>query len=87
MQLGRRIAILLSCAAFLFPISIAAGREGFAHDQSFFCEIVDLPPPFLGFEYWTETGFMLGVFATGLIVAAFLSVRNSSDDADSEDTA
>jgi hypothetical protein len=46
-----------------------------------------MPPPFLGFEYWTEVGVMLGVLATGLFAAVFVSVRNSSDDADSEGTA
>ena len=88
MQLGRRIAVLFLCSAFLFPISFLACREGAAHDQSGLCEIdISGPPPFLGFEHWTEMGIMLGVLAAGLFVAVFLSVRNSSDDADSEGTA
>ena len=85
MQLGRRIAVLYLSGALLFLISFHACREGAAHDQSGLC-MPDpfMPPPFLGFEYWSEVGIMLGVCAAGLFVAVFLSVRNSSDDADSE---
>lgn len=88
MQLRGRIVILLLCSAFLFPISFLACREGVAHDQTGLCELdISAPPPFLGFEYWTEVGVILGVLATGLVVAVFVTARNSSDDADSEGTA
>ena len=88
MQLGRRIAILSLCSAVFSLISFFACREGAAHDQSGSCVIdFSAPPPFLGFEHWTEIGIVLGVVASGLLCAVFLSVRNSSDDADSQEPA
>jgi len=83
MTLGRRIARLLLGGAAFYLIAIPACNEGISHDQSGFC-VIDpfMPPPFLGFEYWTETGLMLAVFATGIVVAAFLFWRNDPDDAE-----
>jgi hypothetical protein len=68
--------LLLSGAAF-WLISIPACSEGISHDQSGLCEILPMPPPFLGFEYWTETGFALVVIGAGLIVAAYLLWRHN----------
>ncbi len=34
-----------------------------------------MPPPFLGFEYWSEVGIALGVLASGLVVAALMLAR------------
>jgi hypothetical protein len=36
-----------------------------------------MPPPFLGFEYWSELGIGLAAAATGLVIAAVLFLRNS----------
>jgi hypothetical protein len=84
MRLGRRITVLLLCSAILFLFSWLACHEGSAYDQSGCVLDLSLPPPVLGFEYWGESGIMLGVFGMGLVVAVFLSVRNSADDEDSE---
>jgi hypothetical protein len=49
----------------------AACQEGVAHDQSGLCVIdFNMPPPFLGFEYWSQVGIALGTLASGLIIAA-----------------
>ena len=39
----------------------------------------ELPPPYLGFEYWSEVGLALGVVATGLLIAAVMHWRNNWD--------
>jgi hypothetical protein len=78
MGLGRSIARLLLTGAFFYLISIPACREGFSHDQSGFCVIdFSMPPPALGFEYWTETGFFIALIGTGLMVAAYLLWRHN----------
>ena len=84
MRLGQRINVLLLCSAILFLFSWLACLEGSAYDQSVCMIDLSLPPPVFGFEYWGEIGIMLGVFGLGLVVAIFLSVRNSADDEDSE---
>jgi len=78
MTLGRSIARLLLSGAAFYLISIPACQEGFAHDQSGLCMIDEsMPPPFLGFEYWTQTGLFLALFGSGLIVAAYLLWRHN----------
>jgi hypothetical protein len=76
-SLRRIITILVSIAGGLFLISYSACQEGFEHDQSGSC-VIDpfMPPPFLGWEYWSQFGITLGVAATGLLIAAFMYWRN-----------
>lgn len=35
---------------------------------------IDLPPPALGFEYWTQVGIALAIVGSGLAVAAGMLV-------------
>jgi hypothetical protein len=34
-----------------------------------------MPPPFLGFAYWSTVGIVLGVLACGLLQAAIMIAR------------
>ena len=68
---------VLRTAAYLVPLSYEACREGSAHDQSWSCMPVDMPPPFLGFEYWDQVGIALLVLIAGLVIAAVLIARDS----------
>ena len=79
MRLPRSVTTLFLVAAGLYLVSYPACREGNAHDQSGFCVIRELPPPYLGFEYWSEVGLALGVVATGLLIAAVMHWRNNWD--------
>jgi hypothetical protein len=74
----RTITILVSIAGALFLISFPACQEGLEHDQSGFC-VIDpfMPPPFLGWEYWTQLGITLTVAAGGFLIAAVLYWRNN----------
>jgi hypothetical protein len=78
MRPGRSVVILFLVAVCLYLVSYPACREGDAHDQSGFC-VIDpfMPPPYLGFEYWSQVGLTLGVVATGLLIAAVMLWRNS----------
>ena len=75
----RSVTILLLVAACLYLVSYPACQEGSAHDQSGLC-VIDpfMPPPFLGFEYWSEVGIGLGGVATALLIAAMKFWRSSS---------
>ena len=79
MRPGRVVRNLLIISGSLYAISYAACREDSAHDQSGLC-VIDpfMPPPFLGFEYWSEAGIALAVAATGLVVAGVIFWRNNS---------
>jgi len=80
MKVNRGVTVLFLVAACLYLVSYAACGEGEAHDQSGLC-VVDpsMPPPFLGFEYWSQVGIALGVGATGLLVAGVMLRRNNSN--------
>jgi hypothetical protein len=71
---------LLFAAVFFGITSYKACQEGEAHDQSGLCMIdIHLPPPFLGFEYWTTVGIALGALTAGTIIAAgMLATRDDS---------
>jgi len=75
----RVVTNLFIIAVGLFLVAFFACREGSVHDQSGFC-VIDpfMPPPFLGFEYWSQVGITLAVAATGMIIAALLYLRNNS---------
>ena len=77
MRLIRSVTTLFLVAACLYLVSYPACREGHAHDQSGFCVIRELPPPYLGFEYWSEVGLVVSVMATGLLIAAVTLWRDN----------
>ena len=79
MRIRRCITLLLAAALPLYAVSFFAWQEGNAHDQSGFCVIdLSMPPPFIGFEHWSQVGIALAVLATGISAAAFLIWRNDS---------
>jgi hypothetical protein len=77
MRVRPAIVKLLIVAAVSYVGSYLACQEGSAHDQSDFC-VIDpfLPPPFLGFEYWSQVGIALAVAASGIVVAIFKVSRD-----------
>jgi hypothetical protein len=79
MRLGLVTRNLLIVAGCFCLVAYSAGREGYAHDQSGLCVIdLSMPPPFLGFEYWSQVGIALAVVATGMVIAVVILWRNNS---------
>jgi hypothetical protein len=76
MSFGRTVKRLVLIAACSSIASFVSCQEGDAHDQSGLC-VIDpfMPPPFLGFEYWSTVGIVLGVLACGLLHAAIMIAR------------
>jgi hypothetical protein len=56
----------------LFLLSYQACKEGAAHDYRGCVFDVTVPPPFLGFEYWTSVGIALAFSGVGVLIGTIL---------------
>ena len=73
----REVERLLVVAFYCSVASLAACKEGIAHDRAGLC-VIDpfMPPAFLGFAYWEQVGIGFAVVAAGVLIAAGMLVRH-----------